>query len=161
LGAVGEDEPWPLLFIDGLTHVLGRTETGFRQGWVPAEGLVFGDEDVGVTIASEVDEFEIGVAPGNIRERAKCPVCIPLLIRRALEESRRWSIEVDNVQLTITSQIQELLATAEVGRRGHGGHALQRGESGDSGFFTGRIFHRHCALVALVEPGAALLRQDP
>ncbi len=114
-----------------------------------------------MAIAGEVDEFEIGIAPGNIRKGGKRPVCVPLLIQRALKKPRCWAIEFDDVQLTITRQIHELLAAAEIGRRGHGGHALQRGEAGDGGFFACLINNRHRALVALIEPGAALLGQDP
>ena len=88
-------------------------------------------------------------------------MCVPLLIRRALEKARGWSLEVHDVELAVPRQIHELLAAAEIGRRGHAGHALQRGEAGDCGFFTGHIFYQYCALVALVEPGAALLRQNP
>jgi hypothetical protein len=58
------------------------------------------------------------------------------------------ALEVDDIQLAIPRQIHELLAAAEIGRRWHGGHALQRGEAGEGGFFACRISHRHGALVA-------------
>ena len=113
-----------------------------------------------MAIAGQVDELEIGVAPGNIWQRRKRPVCFPVLIRRALEKTGDRPIEFDYVKLAVPREVEELLAAAQTGERRNGGHAFKRSEAGDGGFIARVIDRRHGTLVALVEPGAPLLRQN-
>ena len=56
----------PLFFVQRLADVLGRAETVFRQRRVPGENRVLGDEHVGVAVAVEVHEAQVGLIPGDI-----------------------------------------------------------------------------------------------
>ena len=77
--AISKDEPRALFFINGLANFLPRAKTGFRQRRIPAKSFIFGDQDVGVAIAGEINELQIGVVPSNVREETKRAVCLPLL----------------------------------------------------------------------------------
>ena len=62
LRAVGKDEARALLLIERLSDTAGRAEALLGQRGVPDEGVVFGDQHVGVAVAVEIDELQVGVA---------------------------------------------------------------------------------------------------
>ena len=57
LGAVGKNQPRPFFFVQRLVNSFRRCETGFRQRWIPAEGFVFADQNVGMAVAREIDKL--------------------------------------------------------------------------------------------------------
>ena len=66
LRAVGEDEARTLLLVERLGDAPGGAEALFGQGRVPDEAVVFGDQEVGVAVAVEIDELEVRVAQVSV-----------------------------------------------------------------------------------------------
>ena len=62
LRPVGEDDARPLLVVERTDDATGGAEALLRQGRMPDEGVVFGDQDVGVAVAVKIDELEVRVA---------------------------------------------------------------------------------------------------
>ena len=89
LRAVGEDQARALLLVERLAHLLGRAESVLGQRLMPGEDVVFGDQDVGMSVARQVDELEIRVVPGQLGNDAKGRELIPALVLGALEEAGR------------------------------------------------------------------------
>ena len=145
---VGEEQVGALLLVERLAHLLGRSESVLGQRLMPGEDLVFGDQDIGMSIPRQVDELEIRVVPGQVGQRREGGELIPALVLGALEEAGRGPAELDQVELPVAGQVQELLlVAAQRRRRGDAGHQLQRPELA-------------LAQARLVEPGIGLLGQD-
>ncbi len=62
LRAVGEDDARAFLLVERLRDAPGRAEALFGQRGVPDEGVVFGDQHVGMAVAVEIDELEVRIA---------------------------------------------------------------------------------------------------
>ena len=62
LRAVGEDDARAFLLIQRLRDALGRAEALFGERGMPDEGVVFGDQHVGVAVAVEIDELQVRIA---------------------------------------------------------------------------------------------------
>ena len=75
---------------------------------MPAEGLVLTDEDVGMPVASEIDELEIGIAPVDIGQRLERNKRFPTLLVRAFIKTCCGCFKDRKVELTVTCQIQKL-----------------------------------------------------
>ena len=65
MGAVGEHQSRPLLLIDRTRDPLSRSETCLPQGLVPDDRLVLEHQHVGVAVAVQVDEPDVGVRGGR------------------------------------------------------------------------------------------------
>ena len=50
---------------------------------MPNEGLIFGDQDVGMAVAGQIDKFEIGVAGIEVRPKSERAEGFPLFIEGA------------------------------------------------------------------------------
>jgi hypothetical protein len=121
---------------------------------VPDEGVVFGDQHIGMAIAVEIDELEVGVAQVAVEARGKRPERLPSPRRHRARTGRAWAVQHHQVGLAISGQIHELRAAAQR----HIG--LERDVSIGANFaFTTSLPSGNLSgsgsKVALVEPGAA------
>src|SRR5436190_3038546 len=100
---------------------------------MPAEDFVFGNEDVTVTVAVEVNEFEVWVAGIKIRERVKWAERFPAGPLGALVEAAHGTFHCDDIGLAVTGEVHELCMAREA-NGGLGSDEFDRREAG-SGFF--------------------------
>src|SRR5439155_23794222 len=72
LSSVGKDQRRTLfLLVPRFADELSVTKAIFSQRWVPPEDFVFGDQDVGVAISVEVDEFQVWIAAVKVWKRTE------------------------------------------------------------------------------------------
>ena len=90
LGAVGEDQTRALLFIQRLGDAAGRAEACFGQGGMPDEGVVFGDQHVGVAVAVQIHELQVRIAGVAIEARRERAEGLPAFIRRRARTGQAW-----------------------------------------------------------------------
>ena len=88
LRAVGEKRPRTrLLLVERNVHAHRRAEAFVEQGWMPLEGVVLGDQNVGDAVAGHVDEAQIWVAPVQNRQRTERAETSPSAVGVALVEA--------------------------------------------------------------------------
>src|SRR6266852_3626177 len=63
LGAVGQENGGSGLFVEGLQHGGLRAESIFGERRMPAEHLFLGNENVGMAVAGQVNEFKVRIVP--------------------------------------------------------------------------------------------------
>src|SRR5262249_45162015 len=98
---------------------------------VPGEDLVFSEQDVYVTVACQVYEFQIWVPPVNIRRRSERTMRFPSVVVHVFKKARRRPIELDQIGPAVSSQIQELHPAArDFTERGLRRHGLYRSQFG-------------------------------
>src|SRR5262249_26168052 len=130
LRLVGEHQARAALLVAGLMDLTSRTESVFREGWIPGEDVVLGDEDVGVSVAVQVDEAKIGLVPAEIRQLAECAEGLPALVLGPLVEARRWTAERHPLELAVAREVKELCPAARHReQRRLGANDLQRSEA--------------------------------
>ena len=112
LGAVGKNQPRPFFFVQRLLNSFRRCETGFRQRWIPAEGFVFADQNVGMAVSREIDKLEIGIVPVQNRQRSEGAERAPTLVMAAFVKSGSRSRKLNEVELSVAGQVEKLLAAA-------------------------------------------------
>ena len=88
LRGVGEDEARTGLFVERLLHPQRGTEAFLGERCVPDERVVFGDQHVGVTIAVQVDEAQVGIARVAIQSGREGSERPPTFRRRRVHGSR-------------------------------------------------------------------------
>ena len=159
LRAVGEDEARALLLVERLRDAPRRAEALLGQRGVPDEGVVFGDQHVGVAVAVEVDEPEVRVAQVAVQARREGTEGLPAFGLVVLVQAGRRAVQDDDIGLAVTGQVHELRAAAQrdVGFEGDG---FERGELCLRPAPAVGQLVRDRAEVALVEPGAGLLGED-
>ena len=116
LRAVGEDDARALLLVERLRDAPSRAETVFGERGVPDEGVVFGDQHVGMAVAVEVDELEVRVAQVAVQARGERAERLPALGLVVLVQAGRGAVHDDQVGLAVAGQVHEL------GRRRSGRH---------------------------------------
>ena len=159
LRAVGEDDARAFLLVERLRDAPGRTETLLGQRGVPDEGVVFGDQHVGMAVAVEIDELEVRVAQVAVQARGEGTEGLPAFGLVVLVQAGRRALHDDDVGLAVAGQVHELRAAAQ-GDVGFEGDDFERGELRLHLFPAVRQLVRDRAEVALVEPGAGLLGED-
>ena len=97
VGGIAEDEPRAERLVGRHSMRLARAEAFFGQDGVPGEDVVFGDQDVRMTIAGEIDEAEIRTVPADIRVVAERRELFPPILSRPLEESGDRRPELDDI----------------------------------------------------------------
>src|SRR5262249_13434675 len=111
--------------------------------------VVLGDEEVGPAVSVGVEEAQVGIVEVDLgpgREGDEGP---PPPLRGALLVAWAGGVEADEVLAPVAGEVHHLLApAAEAGHRGPRGDHLDGPEEA-------------VAAVALVEPGAGLLREHP
>ncbi len=84
---------------------------------MPAERVLFGDQQVGQAVAREIDEFQIGIAPVEHRQLLETLEWLPVGIGRALVISRRGTVKVHQVEPPVPGEVHQLLPAAADRRR--------------------------------------------
>ena len=84
-------------------------EAVLRQRRVPGEGVVLGDQDVGVAVAGQVDEAQVRIARcrGSAARETAGTDCQPSALV-VLVEARRGAVEHHEVELAVAGEVQEL-----------------------------------------------------
>ena len=113
LGAVGEDEARAFLLVQRLRDAAGRAEALLGQRGVPDEGIVFGDQHVGMAVAVEVDELQVGVAHVAVQARGERAEGLPAFGLVVLVQAGRGAVQHHQVGLAVAGQIHELRAAAQ------------------------------------------------
>src|SRR5205085_8065886 len=109
-GAVGENQPGALLLVEYLAHAQPRPKSGLRKGGVPGEHIILADQDVGLAVAGEIDEFQVGVIPVQYGQRGERLQRAPGSIFGSLEEAWGPGVELDQIELPIAGKIEQLLS---------------------------------------------------
>ena len=116
LRAVGEDDARALLLVERLRDAPGRAEALLGQRGVPDEGVVLGDQHVGMAVAVEVDEPEVRVAQVAVQARGEGAEGLPAFGLVVLVEAGRRAVHDDDVGLAVAGQVHELGAAAQARR---------------------------------------------
>ena len=127
LGAVGEDEARALLLVERLRDAPGRAEALLGQRGVPDEGVVFGDQHVGVAVAVQVDELQVRVAHVAVEARGEGAEGLPAFVVVVLVEAGHGAVQHHQVGLAVAGQVHELRAAAQ-GDVGFEGDGFERRE---------------------------------
>ena len=125
LRAVGEDEARALLLVERLGDAAGRAEAVLGQRGVPDEGVVLGDQHVGVAVAVQIDELQVRVAQVAVEARREGAEGLPAFGLVVLVEAGRGAVQHDQVGLAVAGQVHELRLPAGQREVGFGGHALR------------------------------------
>ena len=101
-----------------------------------------------MTVAGQVNEPQIRVLPVDVRQRVERRERAPVAIASPLEEAGRGTAELDEVELPVSSQVEELASSFADQRRGR--PQRDRPDGAESGVAEAR----------LVEPRVRLLGED-
>ena len=113
LRAVGENEARTFFFVKWARYAISRPEALLGVRFVPGgEGLIFRDEHVGMAIAGEVDEAQIGILPVECWEGSGTCGIGPIRHRRCEKEPRSRRAEIHEVEIAVSGEIQKLLTPA-------------------------------------------------
>ena len=159
LAPIGEQHPRPLLLIPGQRHSLALAESFLRQGAMPHQRLPRAQQQVGVAIAIEVDEAQVGVVEVEVGQLAEGFEGLPALPAVMGVEPRQRPAEGHQIRPAIALQIQHLRPR----RQAHGrpaGHGFQRREGGHRLPAIGPQPLADRAQVALVDPFPRLLAEE-
>src|SRR5262249_6700635 len=91
-------------------------EASLCERRIPSEHVVVCDQHVGMTVAGQVDEAQVRIVPVETRERSETAERKPVSVNGAFVKAGRWSGEIDQIELSVTSQVDELLAPATLNR---------------------------------------------
>src|SRR5512136_2929478 len=80
---------------------------------MPSQGFTFGDQDIGVTIAGQVDELQVGIVKVDLRPGLKGSERLPIGFVGTFVEAANSTLHLDQIHLTISSQIKELGAVCQ------------------------------------------------
>src|ERR1019366_5713326 len=128
-GAIGEDEFRPLLLVKGLQRPLLGPKAIRSQRSVPAESVVFANQQIGETVAGQIDELKVVASPIHNRQRLEGREWLPVSILGALVEPGRRPFEVHQIKLAMAGKVEQLLtAAAQGGKRGLASHQFDRCE---------------------------------
>ena len=130
LRAVSEHQARPCFLVEWEGYTEPRAEPLLRMGFVPGEEhLIIGDEEIGVAVAGQIDEAQVGILPIDVRQTDEGAKSIPTGIIGASEEPWSRCLEIDQIELAIAREVQQLLPPAVQGRqRGARRHAFDRAE---------------------------------
>ena len=164
LRAVSEDDARSVLFVESLHDALRGTEASLSKRLVPNEDVTLADQEISVTVARQVDEFQVGVVEREIGQRSERLERRPAKVCGALEVAGCAAAELHHIQLAIAGQVEQLLAALQVGWIGQRRQRLERTETRLVTCFPGRAIGaggaEQGADVALVKPSACLLGED-
>jgi len=100
-----------------------------------------------VAVAGQINEAQVGVLPVDVRQADEAAESIPASIFSAREESRRGRIEIDEIEVAVTGEIEELLPPA-----------TQRRQRGTRRYLFDRT-ELAFAKIVLVVPGIGLFAE--
>ena len=150
LRSISEYQARPSFLVERERNTERRAEPFLRIGFVPAkEHLIIGDEDVGVAVAGQIDEAQVGALPVEVWQTDEGAKSVPGGIVGAGEEPWSRRLKVDQIEVAIAREVQQLLPPAtQCRQRGAGRHAFARAELA-------------FAKVGFVVPGIGLFGQHP
>ena len=109
--AIGKYEPRTLLLVQCLCDSSGRAEAFLRKRRVPDERVLLCNEHVGMPVAVEVDELQVGVTHVAIETRHEGAEGLPSFGLVVLEQPGHRPVEHHDVGLPVAGQIHELRRT--------------------------------------------------
>ena len=109
---IREDELRAGVFIRRLARVLGYSEATLVERGVPGEYVLLGDERIGMAIAGQIHEAQIGVLPVDVGQAGERHVALPAVVTVTLVKAGRGAAEIDHINFAIACQIHELVAAA-------------------------------------------------
>ncbi len=145
LFAVGEHDCRAGFFIERFGRLASRAESVAALRFVPGEDLIFGDQQVGLAVAGQVDHARVGIADVDVGHLFEC-----------LKARHVW-IEFEKTFRRI-GHVHQLLGAVgvEVGQRQLLTQSAERRFRRD----LVRVREGAIAHAALVIPAVSLLRQD-
>lgn len=147
LRAVRKDESRALFLLECPMHALGRAVAPARFAWVPGEGFVFSQQRVGMAVAGEIQEPQVGVIPVDVRQRRKGDELAPEALPVSIVEAGGHGLQAHQFEHAIAVDVHQLRGARRVrGERRKFMHDGARSEAA-------------VAQVRLVVPGARLLTQ--
>ena len=142
MGAIGKQELRALSPRPSSSACARRREAVFGEQLVPGKDSILRDQDVGVAVAGNVDEPDVGVLVLVFGVDLKAVKSLPAALGRTPVEARHRPLELNKVQPALAGEIEQLLAAACQGREPRlFGHPLERAE-------------RAIAEIPLVVPGS-------
>ncbi len=144
-----------------MAHPLRRSKAHFRQRRIPGKYLVFGYENVCMPVAGEVHKAEVGIVPVEGRCGLERHERRPLAVLGAFVVASEGPVELDQVDLPISRQIQELLPRDScTSQRRLLRYLFDRREASRYRLLPVVAVNVGGAEVALVEPPFSLFAQD-
>ena len=80
------------MFVHRMIDALGWAEALLGERGVPEEGFGFTNQHVGMAVAIQVDELEVGVRHGTVEARRERAEGLPTFIPVMLEEARHRTV---------------------------------------------------------------------
>src|SRR5271169_2001932 len=117
LGAIREDELGAFFFVERLYDALRGTESLRRQRIMPAESLVFANQQIGEAVTRQIDELQVRILPVQLRKRGKSLERLPVRVIGAFKESRAGPIKLYKVEFSIPGKIHQLLPSVAQRRK--------------------------------------------
>ena len=102
--AVRKRDGWTGFLVKRFRHTDSRAEPALGHRGVPCEHVAFGDDDVGVAVAGEIEEPQVGFSPIDVRLEAERLEDLPVLRLGPLEETCRRALEHDAVEPAVASR---------------------------------------------------------
>jgi hypothetical protein len=128
---------------------------------MPPQGRVLADQQVGKTVAGQVDEAELGTSPVHVRHGAERAEVRPVGIVGSLEVAGTGPVESNGRQPAVTREVHQLdIAAAQPARRRLASDALQGAESRHGDRLTDTRLQIGRTQVRLVVPAPALFGQN-
>ena len=123
-----KDHARTFLLIQRLRNAAGRAEALLGQRGVPDEGVVFADQHVGVAVAVQIDEFQVGVAHVAVEARGERAEGLPAFVVVVFVEAGHGAVQHHQIGLAVAGEVHELRLPAGQGEVGFGGNPFQRRE---------------------------------
>ena len=105
---------------------------------MPDEGVVLGDQDVGVAVAVRSTNLRLGSRMSRLRRDGEGAERLPAFVVVVLVEAGHGAVQHHQVELAVAGEVHELRLPAGQGEVGLGGDAFQR-----------REFDRRASLIGL------------
>jgi hypothetical protein len=118
LAAVGENPARAFFLLKRNVHPHCLAEALLEERWVPRVGVVLGDQDIGNSVAGDVDEAQVWVFPVLHRQLAEGAEARPAGIEGSFKETGRRRFERDQIEIAVARDIEKLLASAAQRRGG-------------------------------------------
>jgi hypothetical protein len=108
-------------FVERLIDFFSLVESVLGQGGMVGEDVVFRDQDVGMTVARQINEALVRVVPSQVGQGAKRGEGRPTAIVSSLVEAGCRAAEIDNIDAAIASEIEKLVGSEIAGADGPDG----------------------------------------
>ena len=96
----------------------GWAEALLSQRGVPDEGIVFADQHVGVTVAVQVNELQVGVARVAVEARGEGAEGLPAFSAIVFVQAGHGAVQHHQIGLAVAGEVHELRLPAGQGEVG-------------------------------------------